>query len=104
MAKLNSALSDLQPSQVIYDIIFAYSSDLKSDIDFAKSINDLGNVYLPVAFSLSDKKKFFVWDNKPLLEKSKVNTSVTITEPSEPSEHELSEERKKKRKNFMHHG
>ena len=72
LAKLNSALSDLQPSQVIYDIIFAYSSDPKSDIDFAKSISDLGNVYLPVAFSLSDKKKSFIWDNKSLLEKSKV--------------------------------
>ena len=72
LAKLNSALSDLQPNQVIYDIIFAYPSEPNSDIVFAKSISDLGNVYLPVAFSLSDKKKFFVWDNKPLLEKSKV--------------------------------
>ena len=72
LAKLNLALSDLQPSQVIYDIIFAYSSDPSSDMDFASSISDLGNVYLPVAFSLSDQKKSFVWDNKSLLEKSKV--------------------------------
>ena len=40
----------------------------------------LGNVYLPVAFSLSDKKKFFVWDNKSLLEKSNVYLDINPLE------------------------
>ena len=62
LSRLNSALSDLQSSQTIYDIIFAYPSDSDADFEFAKSIADLGNVYLPVSFNLSGEKKSFTWE------------------------------------------
>jgi adenylate cyclase len=61
LSRLNSALSDLQSEQTIYDIIFAYPSNSDADLEFAKSIDDLGNVYLPVSFKLSDKEKPFTW-------------------------------------------
>jgi adenylate cyclase len=61
LSQLNYALSDLQSGQTIYDIIFAYPSDPDADLEFAKSIANLGNVYLPVAFKLSDEKRPFAW-------------------------------------------
>ena len=61
LSELNSALSDLQSGQTIYDIIFAYPSDSNADLEFAKSIADLGNVYLPVSFKLLDQEKPFAW-------------------------------------------
>ena len=68
LSQLNSALFDLQSGQTIYDIIFAYPSDPNSDLGFSKSIAELGNVYLPVSFSLSNEEKSFAWDEGSFFE------------------------------------
>ena len=61
MAKINNALSKLDPEAVAYDIIFARKSVDKADIQFTKSLDSLDSVYLPIAFSLSEDKVKFKW-------------------------------------------
>jgi len=61
MARLNNALSQLSTEIVIYDIIFARRSTEISDLAFIRSLETLGNVYLPIGLVLSDKPYPFNW-------------------------------------------
>ena len=61
LAGINNVLYYYNPSAVFYDIVFPRSSVDSSDKEFANSIKQNGNVYLPVGFSLSDEKKEFQW-------------------------------------------
>ncbi|MEJ2617816.1 MAG: CHASE2 domain-containing protein [Ignavibacteriaceae bacterium] len=61
LAKINNVLYYLNPNAIFYDIVFPRSSVDSSDKEFAGSIKQNGNVYLPVGFSLSDKKTEFQW-------------------------------------------
>ncbi len=61
LAKINNVLYYYNPNAIFYDIVFPRSSVDSSDKEFASSIKQNGNVYLPVGFNLSDKKKEFQW-------------------------------------------
>ena len=61
LAKINNVLYYLNPDAIFYDIVFPRSSVDSSDKEFANTIEQNGNVYLPVGFSLSDKKTDFQW-------------------------------------------
>lgn len=61
LAKVNNVLYYFNPSAIFYDIVFPRSSVDSSDKSFARSIKQNGNVYLPVGFNLSEKKKDFQW-------------------------------------------
>lgn len=61
MARVNSVLNELGVEAVAYDIIFARPSNIDSDRKFAESINELGSIYLPMAFAYSKKEKSFKW-------------------------------------------
>ena len=61
LARINNDLYYFNPNAVFYDIVFPRSSVDSSDKEFASSIKKNGNVYLPVGFNLSDKKKEFQW-------------------------------------------
>jgi len=63
LAKINNVLYYFNPDAIFYDIVFPRSSVDSSDKSFANSILQNGNVYLPVGFSLSNKKKNFQWGN-----------------------------------------
>ena len=62
LSQLNNILTKLNTNYIFYDIIFPRESSTNEDIDFAKSIKKLGNVFLPVGFRLSDKSKSFNWN------------------------------------------
>ena len=61
LAPLNLALSRMGVEGIVYDIIFARASNPDSDSTFAASIDTAGNVYLPIAFALSDEPVQFRW-------------------------------------------
>ncbi|MBF0203634.1 MAG: CHASE2 domain-containing protein [Desulfamplus sp.] len=69
MATLNNVLSQLDTQAVIYDIIFARRSSATSDLAFSESLETLGNVYLPTALVLSEKKYAFRWKTDPAHER-----------------------------------
>lgn len=48
------ALKKYNPEAIIIDIIFAYPSNKKNDSQLINSVKELGNIYFPVAFSITD--------------------------------------------------
>ncbi len=75
LSRVNNVLSQLGPAAVAYDIIFSRPINPLSDHLFADSILDLGSVYLPIAFKLSDKTLPFKWQEKMAYEKLRSNFS-----------------------------
>ncbi len=67
LSQINNILAGLNPNYVFYDIIFPRESKTNEDIEFAKSIKNLGNVFLPVGFNLSEKPKKFNPSNSEFL-------------------------------------
>lgn len=61
IATLNYALSQMHTEAVIYDIIFARKSTQTSDLELSRSLEALGNAYMPTALVLSDKPYPFSW-------------------------------------------
>lgn len=61
IATLNYALSQMHTEAVIYDIIFARKSTQTSDFELSRSLDALGNAYMPTALVLSDKPYPFIW-------------------------------------------
>ncbi len=61
LSHINNILSKLNTNYVFYDIIFPRESITSEDKDFALSIKNLGNVFLPIGFNLSDKPVHFNW-------------------------------------------
>ena len=59
LGRINNVLYYFNPNAIFYDIVFPRSSIDTSDKEFANSIKQNGNVYLPVGFNLADKKKEF---------------------------------------------
>lgn len=53
LARVNQALEPLEPSAVVYDIIFARSGPPEADAAFSRSLEALGCAYLPFALHLS---------------------------------------------------
>lgn len=62
LSELNNALAKLGTDAVIYDIIFPWPNEPEADTEFTRSINLLGNVYLPIIFSTSSQKRKFLWE------------------------------------------
>jgi len=62
LARLNSSISGLSPEAVFYDIIFPRSSKDIYDLQFASSLKELGNVYLPAGFQLQESPRIFRWE------------------------------------------
>ena len=54
MARVNTALSQLDTEAVIYDILFVRESSPDADQEFLQSLNAIGSVYLPTALELSN--------------------------------------------------
>lgn len=65
LAEINRALTEFNPNAIMYDIIFAHSSNRNDDSLFNESLLDAENVYLPVGFSLSPNRKYFRWGDDP---------------------------------------
>jgi len=63
LAKVNTALTELGPEAVTYDIIFARPSQPVADQRFAESINNLGSVYMPIGLDYSEEKRPFKWQD-----------------------------------------
>ncbi len=61
LAKLNETIYSLNPEAVFYDIIFPRSSRDSYDRQFANSLSELGNVYLPTGFQLKESESSFRW-------------------------------------------
>jgi adenylate cyclase len=62
LARLNDALAQLGAEAVAYDIIFSRPSNALSDHRFTESIQNLGKVYLPIGFELSEQARPFKWE------------------------------------------
>ena len=62
LAKINNALAEFEPEAVGYDIIFARPSHPAVDSIFTQSLKNLGCVYLPTGFELSDEARPFKWE------------------------------------------
>ncbi len=62
LAKVNTTLEKFHPEAVAYDIIFARPSTPVADQLFAESLKNLGNVYLPLVFKLSEQERAFMWE------------------------------------------
>ncbi|HVO74926.1 MAG TPA: adenylate/guanylate cyclase domain-containing protein, partial [Ignavibacteriaceae bacterium] len=80
LAKVNNILAKIRPQTVFYDIIFSRPSSSKDDTAFAASIKELGNVYLPAGFKLSEKKALFRWESGVFFEKLFFDYAKKITE------------------------
>jgi len=61
MARVNEALSELDPQAVAYDIVFARASNREADERFAESLELLGCAYLPAGFAFRDGPGPFQW-------------------------------------------
>ncbi|SLM28257.1 putative Adenylate/guanylate cyclase [Desulfamplus magnetovallimortis] len=61
LAPLNHGLRSVGAEGIVYDIIFARASSPEADAAFADSIDSAGNIYLPIAFALSDHPAKFSW-------------------------------------------
>jgi len=85
LANINHILNTLNTSAVFYDIIFPRSSSNEDDSLFAESIKELGNVYLPSGFKLSEKKIPFNWDNGFFFSKLKNKYLKKLDEKGEGS-------------------
>lgn len=62
LARINDALAQLRAEAVAYDIIFSRPGNPLSDRRFTESLQNLGNVYLPVGFELSEQARPFKWE------------------------------------------
>ncbi|WP_178364921.1 CHASE2 domain-containing protein [Desulfobacter latus] len=62
MAKVNDVLNKLGVAALAYDIIFARPGKADADQCLVKSIQDLGNVYLPIGLDCSNQKRSFKWE------------------------------------------
>jgi adenylate cyclase len=62
LARVNAVLAEFGPEAVAYDLIFARPSTPAADREFAESLRALEHVHLPIAFSLSDHPRPFVWE------------------------------------------
>jgi adenylate cyclase len=62
LAKVNDALASYNPASVAYDIIFARSSSYHADKSFAKSLENLGPVYLPIGIDYVEHAHSFRWE------------------------------------------
>ncbi len=62
LARINDALVQLGTEAVAYDIIFSRPSNVTSDHRFTESIQNLGKVYLPIGFELSEQARPFKWE------------------------------------------
>jgi adenylate cyclase len=71
LASINRELSDLGARKIAYDIIFAHPSDSEKDAEFERSVNEVENIYLPVAFELSEDSDDFFWKDGLFFEKLK---------------------------------
>ncbi len=80
ISKVNNILAELRPQSVFYDIIFSRPSNKKDDEAFTLSIKQLGNVYLPAGFKLSEKKVLFRWESGVFFEKLFFNYAKKISE------------------------
>ncbi|MFA6498547.1 MAG: adenylate/guanylate cyclase domain-containing protein [Desulfurivibrionaceae bacterium] len=63
LARVNDALRGLNPEAVAYDVIFARPSNPDSDQQFTVSLKQLGRVYLPYGFAVSEKASRFRWES-----------------------------------------
>jgi len=80
LARVNDVLNAFPPEAVAYDVLFSRPSNLTSDQRFQESLERLGNVYLPVAFSLSDQPRTFKWKNGMAYRKLKAITENKLVE------------------------
>ena len=64
LARINQALSKLNPEAVAYDMIFAMPGPEESDRLFAQSLLTLGSVYLPVGCALSEIPASSNWEGR----------------------------------------
>ena len=71
LANINQELAALGARKIAYDIIFAHPSEPEKDVEFAESIREVENIYLPVAFELSEISEPFFWKNGRFFEKLK---------------------------------
>jgi len=62
MARVNDALAHLDIEALAYDVIFARPSRPESDDIFAKSIVNLGSVYLPIGVDYTETVSPFRWE------------------------------------------
>ena len=69
LAEVNNVLSRLNPEAVFYDIIFPRTSSGLQDSLFALSIKQLGNVFLPAGFQLTNEPRPFRWESGVFFEK-----------------------------------
>ncbi len=65
LADMNRILKRFAPQSVAYDIIFPRPSEPRADQEFAESIEELGCVYLPVAFDVTQEPQPFQWQKSP---------------------------------------
>ncbi len=65
LAHLNNILAELEPQSVAYDMIFPRPSNTESDNQFTQSLENLGLVFLPIGFHLSEKPEPFQWESSP---------------------------------------
>ena len=84
LANINRELADLGARKIAYDIIFAHPSDPEKDAEFEKSVNEVGNVYLPVAFELSEDSEPFFWKSGLFFEKLKRFVEISPKETGRP--------------------
>lgn len=57
LSRVNTALAELRPQAVAYDMIFARPRNPAADARFAESLSTLGCAYLPTAFDFSDQAR-----------------------------------------------
>lgn len=90
LARVNDTLKAFPPEAVAYDILFSRPSNLLSDQKFQESIENLGSVYLPVAFSLSDQPRIFKWKNGVAYQRLKTIAENKLVEKGQGSPYHAS--------------
>lgn len=90
LARVNDTLKAFPPEAVAYDILFSRPSNLLSDQKFQDSIENLGSVYLPVAFSLSDQPRIFKWKNGVAYQRLKTIAENKLVEKGQGSPYHAS--------------
>lgn len=71
LANINRELADLGARKIAYDIIFSHPSEPEKDAEFEKSVKEVEDIYLPVAFELSENSEPFFWKEGRFFEKLK---------------------------------
>lgn len=61
MAKINDILADLGAEALIYDILFARTTNLEADAELARSFKKFGATSLPIGLAFDDKARRFKW-------------------------------------------